>query len=149
MAVAESRCTHNQVTPSGSVPVLLQCLTQPDIHCRLFLLLTLCLRSPQSFLLPIPISKLMVDSWQAKEETEWGAEESESQKWQKLLCVYMGNVFVHMRYILFCKSDKKLFINHRSVMLKGTLEINESNLLIFLMRKLRCEQRKEERKKQH
>lgn len=104
MAVAESHGTHNQVAASGSTPVLLQCLTQPDIHCRLVLLLTLCLRSPQSFLPLIPITKLMVDSSQAKEEKEWGAEESGSQKRQKLLCVYMGAVFVHMHCILFCKS---------------------------------------------
>lgn len=37
------------------------------------------------------MSKLMDDSWQAGEEKECGAEERESQKQQKLLCVHMGS----------------------------------------------------------
>lgn len=104
---------HNHLTLSGPSPGLLRPHTQPDVPA-------LCLRSPLSFLLPTPISKLMADSWQAEEEKEGGTEERESEKQQKLLCVHAGGCVCSYGVYTVLQTFKTFFlILHRSAELKG------------------------------
>lgn len=104
---------HNHVARSGPSPGLLWPLTQPDVPA-------LCLRSPQSFLLSTPISKLMADSWQAEEEKEGGQRRAKVRS-SRSCCVYTrgGCVCPYGVYTVLQTFKTFFLILHRSAELKG------------------------------